>query len=110
MASWIWILIIVGIVLLIGGNRYRARMPSRHHGIRNDGLPGPLEDGDSPRALSRAVMALVPDSQHDLIDAISSIYRGDVFFFCSTEDRDAFEATQGASLGQCVPSGRSAGA
>lgn len=109
MAAWIWILIIVGLALLIGGSRYGARTLGRHHGIRDDGRPGPIE-GDSPRAISGAEMALVPDRQQDLIDAISSVYRGDVYFFCSTEDRDAFEATQGASLGHCVPSGRSAGA
>ena len=80
------------------------------HGGRQGLNPSTMEDRDSPRAMSGAVISLVPDRQQDSIDSISSVYRGELYFFRSTEDRDAFEATQGASLGDCVPSGRSAGA
>lgn len=103
MAPWVWVLIVAGLLLLVGGGHYAARFLGRRHRTRHHHfrrMPGPV--GASVPAGADALAIPMPGPPQESSLANSAVYQGQVYFFLSVRDRDTFEANPDPSINTFV--------
>jgi YHS domain-containing protein len=87
--NWIWIVLVAGIFFMLRRGGMACGMG--HGGARRDNSTGSNERREPPNITKDPVSGQVLDQA----SAVTSFYRGRVYYFASPQNRDRFEAEPG---------------
>jgi YHS domain-containing protein len=102
--NWIWILLGLVVLVMLGRGRFHGRGGLSHHGDGGRGHGGTGYDqathgsqpsGDYSQLPIQPGVAIDPVTRQDVstATAVTSIYQGRIYYFTSAESRQRFEAS-----------------